>query len=55
VGNRKEAMEILDLAKRGLVKTAIRKEKMENISSVFRDMKAGTLQGRVVIEIAPES
>ncbi|KFY78097.1 hypothetical protein V499_02661 [Pseudogymnoascus sp. VKM F-103] len=55
VGNRKEAMEILDLAKRGLVKTAIRKEKMENMSSVFRDMKAGTLQGRVVIEIAPES
>ncbi|KFY48810.1 hypothetical protein V495_01014 [Pseudogymnoascus sp. VKM F-4514 (FW-929)] len=55
VGNRKEAIEILDLAKRGLVKTAIRKEKMENISSVFRDMKAGSLQGRVVIEIAPES
>lgn len=52
VGNRKEAMEILDLAKRGMVKTAIRKEKMENLSTVFEDMRAGKLQGRVVLEIS---
>lgn len=53
VGNRKEALEVLDLAKRGLVKTAVRKEKMENLNSVFNDMKSGKLQGRVVLEIAP--
>ena len=34
VGNRKEALEVLELAKRGLVKTAVRREKMETLDNV---------------------
>lgn len=51
VGNRREADETMDMAKRGVVRTHIRAEKLENISSVFREMKAGNLQGRVVVDL----
>lgn len=51
VGNRRDAIEVLDMAKRGVVESHFRTEKLENVSSVFQEMKAGTLQGRVVIDL----
>ncbi|KAF2803959.1 GroES-like protein [Mytilinidion resinicola] len=48
VGNRKEAGEVLEFAARGIVKTHYRVEKMEALTSVFEEMNAGTLRGRVV-------
>lgn len=50
VGNRREAMETLAMAKR-VVTTPIRLEKLNNINLVFEGMEGGTLQGRVVIDL----
>lgn len=51
VGNRQEAIETLDLAARGIIKTHFRTEKMENLSHVFEEMHSGKLQGRVVLDL----
>jgi propanol-preferring alcohol dehydrogenase len=52
VGNQREALEVLDLAARGLVKTHYRTEKLEQLTEVFKEMDEGRLQGRVVIDLA---
>ncbi|KAK0113960.1 hypothetical protein ONS95_014205 [Cadophora gregata] len=51
IGNRREAIEALDFAARGLVRYRIRIEKLENLSKVFEDMHAGKLQARVVVAL----
>jgi propanol-preferring alcohol dehydrogenase len=51
VGNQREALEVLDMAARGIVKTRHRIEKMENLTSVFQDMSEGKMQGRVVLDL----
>lgn len=51
VGNRQEAIETLDLAARGLIKTHFRTEKLDNLTEVFEQMHKGELQGRVVIDL----
>ncbi|KAH6677265.1 chaperonin 10-like protein [Halenospora varia] len=51
IGNRREAIEALDFAARGLVKCHYKLENMENLSRVFDDMAAGKVQGRVVLEL----
>lgn len=51
VGSRKEAIETLNMAKRGVVKTHFTTEKLENVNSIFQEMKAGNLQGRVVLDL----
>ncbi|PVH76664.1 GroES-like protein [Cadophora sp. DSE1049] len=51
IGNRREAIEALDFAARGLVKCHIKIEKLENLSKVFEDMHAGKLQARVVVAL----
>lgn len=51
VGNRQEAIETLDLAARGLIKTHFRTEKLENLTDVFEQMEKGELQGRVVLDL----
>lgn len=51
VGNRKEAIECLDFAARGVIKTHFKTEKMENLSKVFQDMHDAKLNGRVVLEL----
>lgn len=51
VGNRRDAVETLDYAARGIVKTHYRTEKMENLTKVFEDMDKGLLQGRVVLDL----
>jgi len=51
VGNQKEALEVLDLAARGVVKIHYRIEKLEKLTEVFTEMSKGTMQGRVVIDL----
>ncbi|KAL8971576.1 MAG: hypothetical protein Q9183_000991 [Haloplaca sp. 2 TL-2023] len=63
VGNRRDAIEVMDFAARGVVKTVVRCEKMEKLpddsvgliyvcrQQVFQEMKEGKLNGRVVIDM----
>ncbi|KAL3445686.1 alcohol dehydrogenase 2 [Aspergillus insuetus] len=52
VGNRAEAIETMEFASRGVIKAHFRTEKMEALTDVFKQMEAGTLQGRVVIDLS---
>lgn len=52
VGNRKEAIDTLDMAARGVIKTHYRVEKMDKLTEVFEQMEAAKLQGRVVIDLS---
>ena len=51
VGNRKEAIETLDMAARGVVKTHFTTAKMGELNGVFEKMDKGQLQGRVVLDL----
>ena len=51
VGDRREAIETLEFAERGLVKTHFRTEKMDKLTEVFEQMEKGELQGRVVLDL----
>lgn len=51
VGNRQEAIETLEMAARGIIKTHFRTEKLENLNEVFEEMHSGKLQGRVVLDL----
>jgi propanol-preferring alcohol dehydrogenase len=51
VGNQREALEVLDMAARGIVKTHLRIEKMEKLTEVFQEMSEGKMQGRVVLDL----
>ncbi|KAJ5680116.1 hypothetical protein N7536_011255 [Penicillium majusculum] len=52
VGNRVDAVEVLDLAARGVVQVHIQTVPMEELSQIFQDMKAGSLMGRAVIDLS---
>lgn len=52
VGDRKEAIETLEFAERGIVKTHFRTAKMEELTSVFEQMDRGELIGRVVLDLS---
>ncbi|KAJ5987031.1 hypothetical protein N7451_011396 [Penicillium sp. IBT 35674x] len=52
VGSRKEAVEVLEFAARGVVKVHHRIEKMEGLTDVFTEMKEGKLKGRVVLDLS---
>lgn len=52
IGGRKEAMETLDMAARGVVKTHCRVEKMETLTKVFEELHEGKLMGRVVLDLS---
>ncbi|KAH8888016.1 alcohol dehydrogenase II [Thozetella sp. PMI_491] len=52
VGNRKDAIDVLDLALRGVVKTQVVVEPMSNLTSVFERMDKGQLHGRVVLDLS---
>ncbi|KAL7773461.1 hypothetical protein CFE70_003425 [Pyrenophora teres f. teres 0-1] len=52
VGSRNEAIETMDFAARGILKTHFRVEKMDKLTHVFEEMHAGKLQGRVVIDLS---
>ncbi|KAI4144525.1 MAG: hypothetical protein L6R39_004145 [Caloplaca ligustica] len=51
VGTRRDAIEVMDFAARGIVKTVARIEKMEKLTEVFHEMKESKLNGRVVIDL----
>jgi alcohol dehydrogenase, propanol-preferring len=51
VGNQREAIEVLEMAARGVVKTRLRVEKMEKLTEVFQEMSEGKMQGRVVLDL----
>lgn len=51
VGNQKQALEVLDMAARGLIKTKYRLEKMDKLTDVFQEMSEGKMQGRVVLDL----
>ncbi|KAI9374356.1 alcohol dehydrogenase 2 [Aspergillus egyptiacus] len=52
VGNRAEAIETMEFASRGVIKTHFRTEKMEALTDVFKEMDSGKLQGRVVLDLS---
>ncbi|KAJ5938203.1 hypothetical protein N7454_004545 [Penicillium verhagenii] len=52
VGNRVEAVETLAFAARGVLKVHHRVEKMEALTEVFKEMKEGKVQGRVVLDLS---
>jgi propanol-preferring alcohol dehydrogenase len=52
VGNRKEAIETMEMAARGIVKTHFKVEKMDKLNDVFKAMDEGKLQGRVVLDLS---
>jgi propanol-preferring alcohol dehydrogenase len=52
VGSRKDAIEVLEFAARGVLKVHYRVEKMEALTDVFTEMKEGKLQGRVVLDLS---
>lgn len=52
VGDRKEAIEVLEMARRGIVKTHFRVENMDKLTEIFQQMDAAKLQGRVVLDLS---
>ncbi|KAK4210934.1 chaperonin 10-like protein [Rhypophila decipiens] len=54
VGNRKEAIEVLEMAARGVVKTHVTVEPMSKLTEVFEKLSKGQLHGRVVIDLGKE-
>ena len=52
VGTRKDMQEAIAFAIEGKVKATVHAAKLENINSVFDQMKKGEIDGRVVLEIA---
>jgi alcohol dehydrogenase, propanol-preferring len=55
VGTRKDLQEALAFAGEGQVHTVYTEDRLENINSVFARLKAGNVQGRVVMRMAAES
>lgn len=52
VGSRKEAVEVLEFAARGVLNVHYRVEKMEGLTDVFTEMREGKLKGRVVLDLS---
>jgi propanol-preferring alcohol dehydrogenase len=52
VGTRQDLQEAIDFAVAGKVRATIHTAKLEDINSIFADMKKGEIQGRIVMEIA---
>ncbi|KAK3327024.1 alcohol dehydrogenase [Cercophora scortea] len=52
VGNRQDAIETLDLAAKGVIKTHVTVEPMSKLADVFERMERMELQGRVVIDMS---
>ncbi|CAK7234641.1 hypothetical protein SCUCBS95973_009003 [Sporothrix curviconia] len=50
-GSRLEVKECLDIAARGLVKTKLQLRKLDELETVFHEMHAGQVAGRVVLDL----
>lgn len=55
VGDRRDAIEVMQLAERGIIKMHLLKAKMEDLTEVFQKMEAGLLIGKVVLELGLDS
>lgn len=51
VSTRKDLQEALDLAARGLVVCDYKPAKLDDINGVFKEMQAGAIKGRVVLQM----
>lgn len=51
VGTRKEAIDAVNFAARGIVKSHYRVEKMDKLTSIFEEMEKQQLKGRVVLDL----
>lgn len=51
VGTRLDLNECLEIAGRGLVKANIKVEKLDNINTIFDNMKKGKINGRIVMKM----
>lgn len=51
VGDRKEAIDALSFAARGIVKTHYRIEKMDKLTEIFKEMDEATVKGRIVLDL----
>lgn len=52
VGTRKDLQEAIDMASDGLVTAHVHSDKLDNINTIFDEMKEGKITGRKVLEIA---
>ena len=52
VGDRKEAIETLQMAERGIVKTHFVVKKMQDLTETFERMDRGEITGRVVLDLS---
>ena len=52
VGSRLDLQESLTFAEMGKVKATVATDRLENINAVFERMRAGTIEGRIVLEFA---
>jgi len=51
VGTRLDLAEALSFAGEGLVHATVAAEKLEDINDIFKRMHAGTIDGRIVLDI----
>ncbi|MNP23839.1 alcohol dehydrogenase [compost metagenome] len=51
VGTRADLQEALDFAGEGLVKATVSSDKLDNINAILDRMRAGQIEGRIVVEI----
>lgn len=52
VGSRLDLQESLKFAEMGKVKATVATDRLENINAVFERMRAGTIEGRIVLDLA---
>jgi propanol-preferring alcohol dehydrogenase len=50
VGTRSDLQEALEFAASGVVKATVSTEKLDSINSIFDRMKAGQIEGRIVLD-----
>ena len=52
VGTRLDLQESLDFAREGLVKATVASRQLDDINTVFDDMRRGAIEGRIVLDMA---
>lgn len=53
VGTRADLREALDFAARGAIRVAYETRRLEDVNAVFAALKAGTVNGRIVLDLQP--
>jgi propanol-preferring alcohol dehydrogenase len=55
VGTRKDLQEALEFAGEGKVHTTYAEDRLDNINAIFKRMKGGDIEGRVVMRISDDA